>query len=191
MQIHGDEELQRTLAKITDTAPAATAFALNGIAFEIRKEVQGELPKWVHLTRNFLPNSVIYERATTSHLAAAVGFHKRADFVSLLEDGGTRTPKGRALAIPVDVKTNQRGGISQANRPSAVMQKPGVFSGVVSGVAGIWQKTKRIPMRLLYAFKPQAKYDQRFLHFNLVADRVAKAQYPVKFKAAILKMITK
>ncbi len=189
--IKGDIELQRTLAKIADKAPQATVYALNGLAFDARKEVQSQIPQWVRLTRNFLPNSVVVTKASTSYPAATVGFDKRANFATLLEDGGTRTPKNRALAIPVDVKTTQKGGISNANRPQALRGKAGVFSGVVNGVAGIWQSTKRIPMRLLYAFAKKATYNHKLLRFRITVDKVFKSRYEQKFKEAINRVLLK
>jgi len=161
------------------------------LAFEVRKEVQDRLPRWVTLTRNFLPNSVIYEKATTNNLAATVGFSKRANFTKLLEEGGVRTPKSKALAIPVDVKTNKSGGITAGNRPAAVLMKKGVFSGVIDGIAGIWQKGKRIPIRLLYVFKSNAKYKTPFLQFKVTADQVVQAKSIETFKNALLKMLSK
>lgn len=191
MHIKGDKELQSTLNKIADKSTEATASALNALAYDVRREVQGKIPTWVKLTKPFLTNSVVYEKASRGNLASKVGFHRRANFAKLLEEGGSRTPKGKALAVPVEAKQNSKGGISASNRPKAVLQKKGVFSGVVNGLAGIWQSTKRIPLRLLYAFKPKTTYDKKFLHFKATADEVAKRNYAERFKNSILKILSK
>lgn len=189
----GAAQLQATLEKMQQTAPYAAATALTGVAFEIRKQVQSDLPSWVHLTRQYLPSQVIFERATASNLQAVVGFHKRVSFANLLEEGGTRTPTEghRAITVPVDIKLNQSGGISNANRPSQILQKAGVFSKAIGTVGGIWQETKRIPLRLLYVYKQSTRYNKHFFKFRQTAEKVAAEQYPIKFQAALEKLLSR
>jgi hypothetical protein len=148
---------------------------LNNLAFDIRKETQSNLPKWLNLTRPYLSSQVIYESSTVNNLTAYVGFHKRVAFAKLLEEGGTRKPKGRAIAIPTrQVKKTAKGGISNANRPRALLQKAGVFSGVPESrrLAGIWQATKRIPLRALYVYKQSTKYEPGKMQFRATANRL-------------------
>jgi hypothetical protein len=192
--LSGHIELSAVLEKMNSSAPDAVAFALTGIAFDIRKQVQQDLPQWVHLTRNFLPNMVVYERATATSLQARVGFDVRANFAMLLEQGGTRKPQhSSSLAIPVDARTNATGGISQANRPAAMMQKQNVYIKYEGGVMGMWQTGKRkgTPLKLLYVFKRSTKYTHHFLKFFDTATSVIQKTSQERFEAAIMKMLQK
>lgn len=187
----GHKQLEAKYKQLQDKAPAAASYALNGTAFEIRKQVQQDLPAWVKLTRRFLPNSVIYEKATPEHLTATVGFAKRANFVTLLEFGGVRDPAKKAIAIPVDVNTKQSGGISASNRPAAVLQKKNVFSKTIDGIGGIWQSTKKVPLKLLYLFKPRTQYRNHLLHFMDTAKKVTQTTLVKKFEESVNRVLLK
>lgn len=187
----GHRELAAKYKQLHDRAPAAAAYALNGVAYEIRKQVQQDLPKWVKITRNFLPNSIVYEKATNERLTAVVGFAKRANFVTLLESGGVKMPNKTAIAIPVDVNRSGRGGISMANRPAAVLTKKNVFTETINGIAGIWQSTKKVPLKLLYLFKPQVKYRNKFLHFMETANRIKNATLVKRFEESVTRILLK
>ena len=60
----GDKELQDRLKLMQAKSSKAAAGAITGLVYDVRQEVKTTLPKWLRLTRQFLPNSVIYERLT-------------------------------------------------------------------------------------------------------------------------------
>lgn len=196
MKWEGDAALRANLQQIIAKSDKAAASALTGLAFDIRQQTRNELPKWVQLTRQFLPNSVVYEKATETNLQAVVGFDKRADFALLLEDGGTRKPaNSRTIAVPTeDVRRTNKGGISKANRPAAVMQKPGAFSGIPENahkqVAGIWRAVKKT-LKLLYVYKPQTKYNRKLMHFRDTAEQVVQANHAKRFQEQIERIVKK
>lgn len=190
----GDKELQDALEGMIKRAPGIVASTLTGLAFEITAEIKRELPKQLNLTRNFLPNSVRYERATPQSLEAIAGFDKRADFVKLLEEGGTRHPKGRAIAVPTDeVRRTGKGGVSAGNRPKALLQRKNVFSGTPEGgrTAGIWRAARKQPLKLLYVYKPTTRYRSNQITFFATANRVLREKGQQKFRDAIDRIIAK
>lgn len=192
----GDKELQALFKRMSADAPKATAYALTGLAFDIRKETQNALPRWVRLTRPFLQQSVVYVPARASRLEAQVGFAPRANFAKLLEEGGTRKPAKRAIAVPTEnVRRTGKGGISGSQRPAALMQRKGVFSGVPAGVdaakAGIWSSTKRLGLRMLYFFAKTTRYHGGDIKFVKTAERVYRANAQQKFRDAISKMLSR
>lgn len=191
----GDKELQAVFRKMHDGADQACARALSGLAFDARKEIQGELPKWLKLTRPFLQQSVVYVPARASKLEAWIGFLPRANWVKLLEHGGTRLPKGSAIAIPTDnVRRTGKGGVSNANRPSAVLARPGAFSGVPEGgnrAAGIWQATKRLGLRALYIYKKSTTYDANQIHFFDTVEKSVRNNFERKMRESIEHLVRK
>ena len=193
----GDKELKDTLQKVIAKSDQAAASSLNALAFDVRQQVRNELPTWLKLTRAFLPNSVVYEKATETNLSARVGFHQRADFATLLEEGGERKPtSSQAIAVPTnDVRRTNKGGISAANRPKAQLQKKNVFSGrpenAPSATSGIWRAVKKTGLTLLYIYKDSTRYRTKFMKFKDTAEQVVKANHEKRFEAVVTRMINK
>lgn len=191
----GDRALQERLKQMQGKSDRAAANALTGLAFDVRKSTQEELPKWVKMTRPFLQQSVVYERATDTNLTARVGFHQRADFALLLEEGGTRTPaNSRVISVPTEeVRRTNAGGISKANRPQALLQRKNVFSGVPesepASAAGIWRAVKKTGLALLYIYKPQTSYKRKFLRFKDTAEKVIAENHERRFEEALQRII--
>ena len=193
----GDRQLAQALRTLQQKSDSAAAQALTGLAFDVRQQVRNELPTWLKLTRAFLPNSVVYEKATETNLSARVGFHQRADFATLLEEGGERKPtSSQAIAVPTnDVRRTNKGGISAANRPKAQLQKKNVFSGrpenAPNAASGIWRAVKKTGLTLLYIYKDSTRYRTKFMKFKDTAEQVVKANHEKRFEAVITRMINK
>ena len=69
----------------------------------------------------------------------------QAEYLRFQIEGGTRTPKGRAIAVPTsNVKLNRYGNLAGGQgRIKRLLAKKNVFQGTIGGVAGIWQRPKR------------------------------------------------
>lgn len=154
-----------------------TAFALaktfTGAAFEARKATQANLPKWLTLRSSFLERSVIVDRATKQNLTAYVGFHKRANFAKLLEEGGTRRPRGNNLAIPQGVRASENQKIPKRLRPSALKGRKDVFRKTINGIDGLWRLNKNKTITLLYNLAPSASYERQKISFRKTASVIA------------------
>ena len=158
-------------------AEKQSAFALaktfTGAAFEARKATQANLPKWLTLRNRFLEQSVIVDKADKQNLTATVGFHKRANFANLLEEGGTRRPRGSNLAIPQGVRASENQKVPKRLRPSALKGRKDVFRKTINGIDGLWQLKKDRTIRLLYNLSPSAQYEREKIHFRRTASAVA------------------
>lgn len=155
-----------------------TAYALartfTGAAFEARKAVQANLPKWLILRNRFLEQSVIVEKADKQNVTAYVGFHKRANFAKMLEEGGTRKPRhGSNIAIPQGVRASENQKVPKKLRPSALRGRKNVFRKTINGIDGIWQLQKDRTIKLLYNLDPTTQYEREKIHFRKTASVIA------------------
>jgi len=179
--------LQRELRALTSgqlqkTLTYTSAQSLSATAFDIQKSTRNRLPSWVSLTRKFLTSQVVVEKATTQRPIAKVGFTSAADFATLLESGGTRTPRNsRNLSIPVGVKRSKRGGITKSNRPRAQLDKRNVFVQRIHGHKGIFKRLRN-GLTLLYSLVPQTHYRGGNINFLDNAERVARATLERNFR---------
>jgi hypothetical protein len=162
-----------TSGQVQKVALSAFARALTATAFDVRKATQDELPKWLKLTRPFIKQSVVYERATVKNLVATVGFLERVPLINKMEEGGIRKPRGRAIAVPAGVARSARGGITKANRPRAVLSKKNVFSDTIGGIGGIWRRRGK-KLELLYRYASTTSYDKGTTKFRPLAEKVVQ-----------------
>ena len=70
---------------------------------------------------------------------------KQAEYLHFQIEGGTRTPKGTAIAVPTsNVKLNRYGNLAGGQgRIKRLLAKKNTFQGTINGVAGVWQRPKR------------------------------------------------
>lgn len=146
----------------------AIAKTLTGAAYEVRKRTQQNIPKWLDTRTQYLQRAIAVDGATVRNQTARVGFLERANLVSLFEEGGTRHPKRRAIAVP----TAHVGKITRGKTPSNILRRKNVFISTINGTHGIYQMTNR-RVRLLYTFKEQTKYEKKHMKFHKTAEAVA------------------
>lgn len=166
--------------------------ALNGIAFDAQQDVRNKLPQWLNIKRPFLPRSVIVNKATPQKDYAEVGFAKEARLVPWLEKGGVLTAqqKGkRVITIPVEAKRGKKGNVARSQYPSRLVQSGRAFSRTISGVSGIWQKLKRGPIKLMWAYIQRATYKKGTIRFEDTVVDLAKRQYDKKFSYWINRLV--
>ena len=189
--------LRATLDDIARTqVPFATALALTGAAKQAQADIRAQMPSIFDRPTPFTLNGIATTPARKSDLTASV-FVKdvQAKYLGIEEDGGTRSPAGTALVIPVDAKVNAYGNMTK-NQIATLLARPDVFSGVVNGIAGIWQRPLRgkkgqikRPIRLLVAYEKSATYRPRFGFVDRVTKSV-NASLPGLLNAAIARALT-
>lgn len=151
----------------------AVAQTLTGAAFEARKDTQTHLKRRLNIKKNFLPGSVVVNRATRQRLESEVGFLDRAVLVNLLEQGGKRQPfRARRIAVPSQV-VNKRGNIPPSKRPRRVVPRDDTFIGTINGTYGIWQRYGKNRVKLLYSLTPATTYKPRQIQFQQLVAVVA------------------
>jgi len=172
--------------------PFAAARALTWTAQDAQKEIQRELPQRFIIRNSFVQKGVRIKAATKSNLQATI--FDKDDFMTLQETGGTKTPRGRHLAIPTNnVKRNKYDIIRGPQRPRKLVDRGGHFIGTPKGshskILGLWQRpsnkerramyksNKReqwAPARLLYAFESSAAIKPRFDFLPTIRQTVDK-----------------
>jgi hypothetical protein len=163
--------------------PFATALALTRTAQDAQAEIRRQMPQRFTVRNNWIQKGVIIRKATKQDLAALV--IDRDDFMTIQETGGTKTPRGRSVAVPQAVRVNKRGIVPRTQRPSALVGKPNIFRAVIRGVDGLWQRVgpKGRGIKLLYVLKPSVPIKPRFGFFETVRG-VAVDRFTTQFELA-------
>jgi hypothetical protein len=163
--------------------PFASALALTRTAQDAQLEERRELPRRFTIRNNWVSQGIRIKTASKADLQAVV--FQRDDFMQLQETGGTKTPRGRSLAIPESVRTNKKGIVTRGQRPRALLSKPGVFIATIGAIRGIWQRPtrRRVPLKLLYVLKSSVAVRPRF-EFVETATRVVFQRFARQFELA-------
>ena len=190
-------DINKALRKLKDfpekQLPFAIASALTTTAQQTSNLLTNKLPEFFDRPTPYTMRAIGIERATKANLQARV-FVKRDQLKYLIYgiEGGTRTPRNKALVIPIEVKLNQYGNVARG-KIAALLKQKNVFSGVVNGVAGIWQRqglgndsrgNKRGRLILLAAYEPKASYRKRYPFYQLGGE-TAQAAFPQNFRIAL------
>jgi hypothetical protein len=123
----------------------------------------------------------------------------QAEYLRFQIEGGTRTPKGTAIAVPTsNVKLNRYGNLAGGQgRIKRLLAKKNTFQGTINGVAGIWQRPKRgkrssggsgtmgqSGLKLLVAYESSTQYQPRF-DFYGIAQRSVRTNIGKEMDKAI------
>lgn len=177
------DQVARSLKRAQRQIPFATARALTETAKDGRKAEQRRLERVLDRPTPFTKRGVAIRSASKRQLRARI-FYKdvQAGYLEILEKGGTRTPEGRALLVPVGARVNKYGNLSR-NQVARLLARPNVFSGQVGRAAGIFQVMRSGRVKLLVAYESRARYRPQ-LGFRRAAEKRARRAFPVKFRAA-------
>lgn len=167
------KQVLKNMERYQNSVNFGVAKTLTGAAWESRKAVQANLPKWLDIRKPFLAQSIVVNRATKERLVSEVQFLPRAKMAFLLEEGGTKRPKGKSLAVPVRGNIDPK-KITKSKRPAALLARKDTFSAEIRGVAGVWQRLPGQRLKLLYAYEPQARFEKGKIHFRKTVDNVAR-----------------
>lgn len=169
--------------------PFATAGALTSTAFDAQRAVKRNLSRKFNLTNKFTISSVRVKKADKRTLTAKVFFMPiAARYMQRHETGGTKTPRGRSIAVPAGVKKSARGKISKANRPRQILNKPGVFKATIGGQRGIYRRKRGKPLEMLYALEPRVRIRAR-LDFGKTVAGVVNSRFPRNMRASFARAL--
>ena len=114
---------------------------------------------------------------------------KQAEYLRLQIEGGTRTPSGRAIAVPTsNVKLNKYGNlIGGQGRIKRLLNRKDTFQGTIGGVAGVWRRPKQgkrsrggsgtigpSGLKLLVAYESRTHYRPSFDFYGIARRSVPK-----------------
>lgn len=166
----------------------AASRALNKVALAARDAERAKLRETFTIRNNWPergPLRVEAKFSSKSSLSAAVV--SGADFLARQEKGGTKTPRGRALAIPTSkVRRTKRGLVAKSLRPKNLQ---GAF--VIQGKKGalLVQRTgKKKTLRVLYGLEPSAQITAAPTFFPTVRQ-VVRQQFQTAFREELAKAL--
>ena len=180
---------EKALGSLKKQVPFAASLAMNKTAEQIRKVEQAAARTELENPTATTVRGIRYFRSNKRRLEAGVFVIPAIDkFLRYQEHGGTRAPRGRTEAVPVDIKLNRYGNIPgrRQGKLKKLANRPDTFSGVIGGVAGLWQRVgpRKRRLKLLVAYEPRTQYKPRW-HFYQHAQRTTNRRWARNFERAI------
>jgi len=173
--------------------PYAVSVAINDVLKDIKRNSEKRLKRQLDRPTPFTMKAFGIRYANKRTLTGKI-FVKdiQAKYLKWAEDGGSRKPKGRAIAVPVKQRLNKYGNMPKGALKRAIA-KPTVFTGTPKGrpdAPGVYQRMGKGggKLKLLASFEPIAKYKPR-LGFKRGARRTAEARLPGALYRALTKAI--
>ena len=155
MQISVKSDVDKALKSMSrlhkKQVPFAAALGLSMTAKKVAKVEQRMMVRKLDRPTPFTIKGVRWERADKKDFATG-RLHSRvylmptqAEYLRFQIEGGTRTPRGTAIAVPTsNVKLNRYGNLAGGQgRIKRLLAKKNTFQGIIGGVAGVWQRPKR------------------------------------------------
>lgn len=170
VKIFGVEKIKQNLKKANDMAVKATYRTLNDIAFHAKASLAGAHRAWYRGARtsfiNYLKRGLLIDKATLAKMHATLGYATNINRIKHFEEGsGTRTPeKATNILIPMN---NIR------SKPKTLLKQKNVFETD----KGIFRRSKRGDIKLLYVKKKTTKYRKKYSSFFSVVNTVYMRNY--------------
>jgi len=209
MQISVKSDVNKALKSMSrlhkKQVPFAAALGLTMTAKKVAKVEQRMMVRKLDRPTPFTIKGVRWERADKKDFATG-RLHSRvylmptqAEYLRFQIEGGTRTPRGTAIAVPTsNVKLNRYGNLAGGQgRIKRLLAKKNTFQGTIGGVAGVWQRSKRgkrsrggsgtigqSGLKLLVAYESSAQYRPRF-DFYGIAERSVRTNVGKEMDKAI------
>ena len=185
MQVSIDSNLPRFGLFVSDAKrrqmPFATKQAINSTAFSVRRNTVDRVAPSAFDQRNkrFVNASLRVDLATKQVLKASVFDKLQRGNLEEHARGGTKTPRGRHVAVPSrELKKKRSGrGVPKSLRPRTALQKKNTFVTTIKGQKVIARrKTKKNrPIEVLYILEPIVRIPKRF-PFYKQADLVVRSE---------------
>jgi len=213
MQISVKSDVDKALKSMSrlhnKQVPFAAALGLTMTAKKVAKVEQRMMVRKLDRPTPFTIKGVKCQGASkndfkTGRLHSSVYLmDKQAEYLRFQIEGGTRTPKGQAIAVPTsNVKLNRYGNLAGGQgRIKRLLAKKNVFQGTINGVAGVWQRPKRgkrsrggsgtigqSGLKLLVAYESSTQYQPRF-DFYGIAERSVRTNVGKEMDKAIARAL--
>lgn len=193
------EEVMKGLSALQrEQLPFAISLAVNDTAEAVANEITRQMPDYLDRPTPFTETTFQYrsgkfrgKRATKRTLTAVIeGGAIQSKYLKFQIEGGTETPKKRAIAVPTKNATLNRYG-NIPNRKAGLIKKPTQFSAEINGVAGIWERSQSKgvkKLKLIMAYEPSVQYEPRFPIYK-IAEGIARNTFNRRFNVAMKKAL--
>ena len=211
------KELKRKLQHAKKQIPFAVKGGLDATAFDVKRAVQHALPIALDNPLKYTIKGVQVKKAEKNNLIATVGFAGKgfgrttgsipqANYMHFLIQGGTRSPRATAIAVPnrrsgKDV-TNKAGNIPRGKINKMLENKDRYFNGAPhqwgKGKEGIWEripanskrkKNRQQTIRMLIGWEPTTQYNKGYFNFQRIVGRTVAKTFRENFDKAIAKAL--
>ncbi len=181
LNFNGVKETITTLQNVQKQVAFASSKAINRVAVEVQKaELSGELKNKLKLRGQWFKPGTKYgvnvRFASKVNLVATVG--SQADWLKLVEHGGTKTPPKKALSVPsanLDTSRTRR----KAEKPARLLaSKKAFIVKTKGGKAAIFKRDGAL-IQPLYFFTPQAKVKDTLDFYEFGQSLVNRRYLPV------------
>ena len=188
LNVKGDiRQVTRYLNKVQKRqVPFAIALALTRTVQDAQKSIQSAIPHIFKTTKKWWaksqPTGIKIRPATKANLTASV--YTNAPFAELQEEGGTKRPRKRFLAVPTKATPKSR---RKAGGASITMKQKKTFTTE----AGIFRRKggkRSQTIEKLFTFTKQARIKPRF-GFKGIARKVARRRFKKNFEMALAKAL--
>lgn len=195
-----DNLARRIPRELRGQIPFATSMALNNTAFAVRQEEIKQVDKKLDRPTPFTKRGFLFKKSSKKNLVASVfinnkGNKDRTKFMKFQVDGGTRTPKKRAVLVYGAAYPKDRyGNIPSSKLRMAIKNKDKFFTGKPKGMPsmpeGIYERTGRnTGIRLLGLYTRSADYTRGRMPFYRIAEMKTKAIFDRNFTKAFNKAL--
>jgi len=151
--------------------PFAMALTLTKTVQSAQRSEKIAMDRQLDRPTPFTKRGVAIRKATKTNWQAQVFIKEsQAEYLKWVVEGGARKPKNKAHLLPVILKRNKYGNIPRG-KVQKLLQRADVFSGVVKGVPGIYQRTRR-GIKLLLAFEPVVRYKPQYKFYDVAEKRI-------------------
>lgn len=193
------EEVMKGLSSLQrEQLPFAISLAVNDTAEAVANEITRQMPEYLDRPTPFTETTFQYrsgkfrgKRSTKRTLTAVIeGGAIQSKYLKFQIEGGTETPKKRAIAVPTKNATLNRYG-NIPNRKAGLIKKPTQFSAEINGVAGIWERSQSKgvkKLKLIMAYEPSVQYEPRFPIYK-IAEGIARNTFNRRFNVAMKKAL--
>jgi hypothetical protein len=181
---------QKVLGALKKQVAFAASVAINKTATDIQKVERSAIRRELENPTPSVVKSIRVNRSNKRNLTASVYVLPVINnFLRYQIVGGTRPPRGKAEAVPVNIKLNKYGNVPgrRQGKLRKLLARPDTFNATIKGVAGIYQRGKGKNNRsitLLAGYEPSVRYSKRF-YFYTHAGRTVAARWSRNFRQSI------
>ena len=170
--------------------PFATAQAINGTLFGLKKEMAKQTVKKLDRPVAFTQRGFLIEKAKKTKQIGVLRIRPEvADYLKFQIDGGVRSG---AKKIPVPITKNKRlnkfGNI--AGKRTGLVKGSKEFIATIGGATGVWKQGRKGQQpTLLIKFHDSVKYDKKPFDFYKIGKGYINNTYDKQFKKSLTKAL--
>lgn len=139
------------LLDVKDATEFEIVRALTRTARDAAQEIKDELPRKFVLRRQWVVKGIRFDAASKANPVARV--FSVDPYMLKQEEGEIYSPSGRHVAIPVDVRPNERTPIPQGSFPSMLLRRKDVFKGNIKGIGEAIFQRQGSGIKILYLLR--------------------------------------